>query len=172
MSTSGLDFAARYAGQTGFGGLRAGLSGTYVFDYDYSILPAAPEVDHVDEFNSIGSPLRFRARGELGVDIADFSATAFINYSNGYDFPRSLLPAAAPARFERVDSYTTVDLTLGYEFASEGLMDGLRTTLSVQNVLDEEPPLVLNGGASPILFDPTNASVLGRLVSLQVTKRW
>jgi hypothetical protein len=44
--------------------------------------------------------------------------------------------------------------------------------LSIQNLLDEEPPLVINGGASPILFDPTNASALGRLVSLQVSKEW
>jgi iron complex outermembrane recepter protein len=143
-----------------------------VFNYDYSILPGAPEVDYVNEFNSIGSPLRFRARSELGVDVGGLSATAFVNFSNGYDFPRSLLPAAAPVRYEHVDSYLTLDTTFSYDFTGSSMLDGLRTTLSIQNVLDEEPPLVLNGGSSPILFDPTNASVLGRLVSLQVTKRW
>lgn len=170
LETSGVDFVVRYAGNTGFGGLRAGLSGTYVFNYDYSILPSAPVIDYVNEFNSIGSPLRFRARAELGVDVGGFSATAFVNYSNGYDFPRALLPATAPARYESVDSYTTLDTTFSYDFA--GTLDGLRAALAIQNVLDEEPPLVLNGGSSPILFDPTNASVLGRLISLQVSKRW
>jgi len=172
LETSGIDFAVRYDGRADFGGWRAGASGTYVFNYDYSILPAAPVVDYVNEFNSIGSPLRFRARGELGVDVGGFSATAFVNYSNGYDFPRGLLPAAAPVRYERVDSFTTVDTTLSYEFAGEGAFGGLRTALAIQNVFDEAPPLVLNGGSSPILFDPTNASALGRLVSLQVTKQW
>jgi iron complex outermembrane recepter protein len=172
LETSGIDFAARYAGQAGFGGLRAGLSGTYVFNYDYSILPGAPTVDYVNEFNSIGSPLRFRARGEIGADIGEFSATAFVNYSNGYDFPRNLLPAAAPARYERVDSYLTVDTTFSYDFAGGAFTDGLRAALSIQNVFDEEPPLVLNGGSSSIQFDPTNASALGRLISLQMTNRW
>lgn len=172
LETSGIDFAVRYAGQLGFGGLRAGVSGTYVFNYEYSILPTAPVIDYVNEFNAIGSPLQFRARGELGVDIGGFSATAFVNYSNSYRFPRNLLPPAAPARYERVDSYTTVDATLAYEFANGTAFEGMRLALSVQNLFDEDPPLVVNGGPSPILFDPTNASALGRLVSLQMTKRW
>jgi iron complex outermembrane receptor protein len=172
LETSGIDFSIRYIDQLGFGGLRAGLSGTYVFNYDYSILPTAPIVDYVNEFNAIGSPLRFRARGELGIDIGGFSATAFVNYSNGYDFPRALLPAAAPAQYERVDSYTTVDTTLSYDFGSGSALDGLRVALSVQNLFDEDPPLVINSGPSPILYDPTNANVLGRLASLQVSKRW
>ena len=173
LKTSGIDLNARYDHATGWGTVRGGVIGTYVFNYKYSILPGAPEVDYVNEFNTIGSPLRFRARGEIGADVGGFSGTAFVNFQNAYRFPRALLPAGAPSQYERVKAYTTFDATLSYDTgAGGGLLGGLRLTLTAQNLFDRDPPLVINGGGSPILFDPTNASALGRLVSVQVTKKW
>lgn len=175
LKTRGLDLSARYVRDLGPVTLRAGAIGTYVLNFDYSILPGAPSVDYVNQFSAIGSPLRLRGRGELGLDAGGLSATAYVNYSNRYSFPRSLLPAAAPDRFTHVASYTTVDLTVSYDTGSSSdlsLLRNLRISASAQNLFDKAPPLVLNGGASPILYDPTNASALGRLISIQVTKKW
>jgi iron complex outermembrane recepter protein len=175
LDTSGVDFSARYVHEGGWGTARLGVIGTYVFNYDYSILPGAPVADFVNEFSSLGSPLRFRARGEAGWDKGGFSITAFANYQNSYRYPRSLLPAAAPAQFERVRAHTTFDLTASYDTGEEvgsALLRDLRFTLAVQNLFDRDPPFVLNSGNNPILFDPTNASALGRLISVQLSKKW
>jgi outer membrane receptor protein involved in Fe transport len=72
-----------------------------------------------------------------------------------------------------VDSWTTVDLNVSYETRSDSLehwLDGLRVALSVQNALDQDPPFVnRNFGLG---FDPTNASIFGRYVTVQVAKKW
>jgi outer membrane receptor protein involved in Fe transport len=85
--------------------------------------------------------------------------------------PRIFLPTGVGAQYQKVSSYTTVDLHLGYAFQAEaGPLAKLSLALDVQNLLDEDPPLVLNGGAFPIRFDPANASPYGRLVTLSLRK--
>jgi len=49
-------------------------------------------------------------------------------------------------------------------------LDGVDIALSVQNLLDEDPPF--HNNPQGFGFDPANATILGRVVSLQLTKRW
>ena len=72
-----------------------------------------------------------------------------------------------------IDSLTTFDLTLryGFEDTGSGLLDGLAFSVSVQNLFDADPPLVVNTGGTPVRFDPSYSSSLGRFISFTLTKK-
>jgi iron complex outermembrane receptor protein len=45
----------------------------------------------------------------------------------------------------------------------------VRLSLNGQNLTDEDPPIVLNGASG---WDSTNASPIGRFLSVEISKRW
>ncbi|NJO13280.1 MAG: TonB-dependent receptor [Gammaproteobacteria bacterium] len=95
---------------------------------------------------------------------AAWNVSAFINHQDGY---RDAVTNRG------IESWTTADLQLGYT-APAGInawMDGLRVALSVQNILDDEPPFFDNP-VGFVGYDPENATNLGRFVSLQINKSW
>jgi iron complex outermembrane receptor protein len=168
IDAQGIDFSVRRDLETSMGMLRVGASGTYVMKWDVAPVVGAPQTDLVNTFSY---PLEFVARGELGLTKGGFGSTLFVNYRNGYDMPRIFLPTGVSTAYEKVDSYTTLDLHLAYNFADEGgVLSKLSIAVDVQNLTDEDPPLVLNGGAFPIRFDPANASPYGRMVTLSLRK--
>ena len=79
-----------------------------------------------------------------------------------------------PAR--SVDSFTTVDLSLSYtaDERAPAWSQGIQVQLTVENLFDQDPPFVENlSGANALYgFDPVNASPVGRLVALRVSKAW
>ena len=91
---------------------------------------------------------------------------------------RDTVRTSAPAR--RVDSWTTVDINIGYRVdGGAGWLANTQVNLGINNALDERPPFVNQyemptGGvdSGALGYDPANASLLGRQVSLQVVKRW
>jgi iron complex outermembrane receptor protein len=90
--------------------------------------------------------------------------TAFANFTNAYT-------NATLATRPEVGSYTTFDLTAQYDI---GKLLGeqykeLRAALSVQNMLDRDPPYVQN---ATLAFDPQNASAMGRFVSLNLSYKF
>ncbi|HEY5809201.1 MAG TPA: TonB-dependent receptor [Povalibacter sp.] len=136
--------------------ISAGLDGTYFTKLTAAAAPGAPQIDVL---NTLNFPQRFRARGELGWRLGAFNTTAFVNYTNAYD-----QAGVTPVR--SIDSYTTLDLHLGYDFTN--VVDGLSAALDVQNLLDEEPPFVnISGG-----YDPQSANPLGRLVAFSLRMHW
>jgi iron complex outermembrane receptor protein len=69
-----------------------------------------------------------------------------------------------------VKSWTTVDASATWapEEGPAWLKD-LRVTLSATNLFDKDPPVVLNGTFS---WDTQAHSALGRMVAVEVSKRW
>lgn len=169
VKTDGLDISLNYRLETDWANFRFGAMGNYVFSYNSSPVPAAPSRNQVNNF---GYPARFAGKLELGMDKGGFSATAFINYVNQRTITRDYLPAAVPDQYLNISPNTTVDLTLSYRFEGESswLTKGLGVSLSVINLFDKDPPLVVNAGDRPIRFDSSYASSLGRFVSIQVSK--
>ena len=51
-----------------------------------------------------------------------------------------------------------------------GLLDGTAVSLTVQNLFDRDPPFY--DAPEGIAYDAANANVLGRFISLQLTKAW
>jgi iron complex outermembrane recepter protein len=139
---------------------RTGLDVAKILDLTRSTAPGLPFLDVLDTFSN---PVDLQARASLNWKLGGFAANFYLNYIDSY-----INTAVAPQ--VDVDDYRTVDAALSYRFgAGLGALEDLSVTLSGQNILDEEPPVVLNGAFS---WDNQNVSPLGRFVSVIVEKRW
>ena len=161
---SGLDADIRYAFDAFGGEAEIGASGSYIFRIDQAYTPTAPVNKVVDV---LGNPVDLRIRGHAFWSNAHWSASLFVNYLDSY----ANLTNAAP---QRVHSWTTLDAQIGYRLPQkDGPLAGLRVALSATNLLDRDPPFAAyNLGVSITGYDPENASPLGRVVSLELTKTW
>ena len=118
--------------------------------------------------NSINNPVDLRLRGHGGWTSGSFSALASVNYVCGYE--NTIVSPAG-----HVDAWTTVDAQIGYRFeAKGGALHGVSLALSATNLFDKDPPYAAFSfnGITAVGYDPQNASPLGRVVSLQLTKAW
>lgn len=166
--TKGFDLSANYTQPTSWGDLRYGMQSNIVMSYKTAVVSTQPVEEKVNYF---GYPLRFRGRGEFGVDYGNFSATAFVNYTNSYKIETQF--SASPYH-TKIDSYTTIDLSFVYRIGDELNWKPAENTslvFGVQNLFDATPPLVLNYGSPGVKFDNSNASSLGRFLTFQITKK-
>jgi iron complex outermembrane recepter protein len=167
---SGLNFSAKYNFPTVCGQFNASLSGTYLLSDRLETATLAP---WFDVKNTIGEPTTWKVRGGLGWARNGFTSSITINHVNGYQ--NTLFNPSRP-----IASWTTTNFHLSYNTgaATSYVLRNLRVSLDIQNLTDERPPYVqiptadLLPGQNPIPFDGTNASAVGRLVSIQVTKDW
>jgi outer membrane receptor protein involved in Fe transport len=110
---------------------------------------------------------KFKARAGLSWQRGGFSATGIANYIAAAK-DTGVVPNAD------IGSWTTFDATLAYRFSSQsGLKRGAKIVLSASNLFDRNPPYTASGtpGLDPH-FDSTNASIVGRFVSLTLAKAW
>src|SRR6185312_15903965 len=143
------------------------LSGTWFTKYDVRFTPTGQTFD---ERNIIGFPPALRLRGNLGWTAGPWDAQLFVNFVNAYTNTE-----ATPA--QRVSAYTTLDLNLVYDFgvAFPGRWTkGLQLTFNMLNLANSDPPYVdipisPNGGGG---FDPNVANPIGRLISVQLQKKF
>jgi outer membrane receptor protein involved in Fe transport len=164
LHTRGVDAELAYLLGTRWGKLRASLDGTYTMDQEQRIVPAAPALDLVD---TVGNPPRLRLVGSLSWSQMRWTVQGTVNYTGAYRDP-----GAAPAR--RVDSWTTLDVNIGYRFGESRRLSDSQLNLGINNALDQRPPFVnqLDLASGTLGYDPANASLLGRQISLQVVARW
>ncbi len=160
VTVRGLDLESQYKLSTGIGAFKFHVEGTYMFDYDAVVTPSAPVVNEVD---TVGKPLSVRLRGGVSWGFHGWNVNAIVNHDGSYHDP-----SFTPAR--RVSPWTTVDAGVGYLFPDEsGWLSGLQLMVNATNVFNTEPPFVneaLEG------YDPANASLVGRTVSVQIVKSW
>jgi len=163
--TSGVDLALDQAIDTTRGKWAFGLQGTYVLNFDQQITKTAPVYDYVD---TVGYPLKLRLVAHLSWSYRYWTVLTTVNHTGAYQDPGSV-----PAR--RVDSWTTVDLNLGYRIDDgQGWMAHTQCNLGVNNLFDQAAPFVnqYDPFSGNFGYDAANASLLGRQVSLQFVKRW
>ena len=160
IKSDALDLQASYTFETALGRFTPGVLGSYTFKYDRSVISGGPMTDFV---GFIEYPQRVRARGYLRWNKGGLRATGFLNYIDSYTNNR-VLPS------QDVASYTTLDLTLGYD-TPEGnaLLDNVSLSLDARNVLNRAPPFTLVGTQ---LYDSTAASPIGRMIALDIVKRF
>lgn len=164
VKQSGLDAEISYRFPAFGGEAEIGASGAYIFHIRQALTPSAPVVDVVD---ILGNPVDLRVRGRSNWSNERWSLSLFINHLDSYTNLTNPEP-------QKVSSFTTVDAQIAYRFPQTGgPLAGLRMALSATNLLDTRPPFtVYNLGLLATGYDPDNASPLGRIVSLQVTKTW
>ncbi|MFK0299568.1 TonB-dependent receptor domain-containing protein [Brevundimonas sp. NPDC090276] len=152
VEVRGLDFAGSWPVRLGAGELTFDVSASYLFDYDQQNTPAAP-LRSVRGLVGYPSKLRSRAgatwtRGEVFAGMSWSHVAAYEDREG-----------------TRIDAWNTADLQLGWDRG-----DGLRALFNVQNLFDADPPFY--DSTSGVGFDPGGADPLGRVVSLQLIKRW
>lgn len=159
----GMDLSTQYTIDSATGQLVFSFNGSYLFDYKVA---ASPEVAPADVVDQIYRPvdLNLRASGSWSRDM--LTVFAAVNYADSY--ADTLTDPENPIG---IDSWTTVDLTLAYggrDLPGDSLFDRLRLSLTVQNLLDQDPPFVATSDG--LNFDYANATPLGRFVSFGFTK--
>ena len=161
--TSGFDLQLDYGTDTPFGRLDAGINANQIMDFTQQ---AAAGTATVETLNTYLNPVDLTLRGHASLSRGGFTASAFVNYIDSYQVDHT-------DGAEGISSWTTVDATLSYDFGARqaGWLSGVGLALSVTNLFDEAPPVSpSNGGYSLTAYDPTNASPLGRFVTIEVRK--
>lgn len=165
---SGFDLQGGYVlPVTWIGTWSVGMSGSWFTQYDVRFTPSGPTFD---ERNVIGFPPALRLRGNVGLAAGPWDAQLFVNFVNSYTNTE-----ATPT--QKVGAYTTLDLNVVYDFGvafQDRWLQGLQAELHVLNIANTDPPYVNipispNGGGG---FDPNAANPIGRLVSLQLQKKF
>jgi iron complex outermembrane receptor protein len=155
----GLDLTSSFQFATSLGEITLGADATYLFTYDFAVTQlAAP----VDQAGNINYPVKFRGRayGSWARDgfAAELSVSRVDSYTNNL--------AAVP---QSVAAWNTVDLHLGYDFPQmSGALSGVAVGFDASNLFDADAPFVNIQTA----FDPGQASALGRLLSVSLSKRF
>jgi outer membrane receptor protein involved in Fe transport len=163
----GIDGRASYAMETDAGAFTGSIDASYLLHYRETLVPGAAAISRR---NTPYYPAAFRSRVGLSWEKAGWSTSAFANYVGKY---RDNRIANSP---RSVNDWLTVDFQIAYR----PKVDFLRSTsisLSVQNLFDRAPPFVRNDNLidSPNYgqnYDASNASALGRYVSLRLSTEW
>ena len=168
--TNGFDLAVSYTMKFLGGDLSFGAHATRTFEYEQRAFANASAISLVD---TVLFPADLKARTHIGLQREKWSARLNVNYVDEYQNP---FDEENPT----VDSWTTADLLFFYEAPAEasGILNGVRVSFTVSNILDEDPPFVAPQVVSntsiqfPIGFDPANANPFGRSIDIQISKRW
>ncbi len=161
--TSGLDLQVSYETDTDAGHLSASLNGNYILDF---VQRASDTTPAVETLNTLYYPVDLQMRGQVALARGNLTSSLFLNYVDSYATDKT---AAA----SRIDSWTTVDLSLSWAFepSTPGWLSGSALSLSVTNLFDKMPPRTPPlTGFTITGFDPANASPLGRFVALELRK--
>jgi len=165
VTTRGVDAALDYFFDSANGKWSLGVNGTYTFDQKQQITPTAPVFDFV---NTVGNPIQLRLVGHVSWSLKGWIVQTTVNHTASYRDPGSV-----PVR--RVASWTTVDVNVGCRVEGGlGWRANTQFNLGMNNALDQRPPFVnqFDLFSGTLGYDPANATLLGREVSLQVVKRW
>jgi iron complex outermembrane recepter protein len=157
------------------------LSGAYGMDTDKGRLTIRGSVSWLDSSQqttasqgsfdlagSIYNPARINGRIGAVWNQGGLSASAFANYTGGV---REDFWSAGIAK--KTASFTTVDATVNYRTGDRpDIWSGLEFSLSAQNLFNRDPSLFAFTSIYVPRYDATNTSVIGRYVSVSVSKHW
>jgi iron complex outermembrane recepter protein len=165
---AGVDLTAAYEFDALFGhvGLSTRAQGLLTNRYEAS--PGSPSESVL---NSFAEPAKWKGQANIAWHRGGFTALSRLNFVNQYQ--NTLFTPS-----QKIVAWETVDLNLSYKTDAGGVLKDLTTALSITNLADRKPPYAvlppssLLPGQVRIPFDPVNSSPLGRVIGLQVTKRW
>jgi iron complex outermembrane receptor protein len=165
----GLDLDFGYEFETGAGRFNVDLNATRILKNKVRVTALAAETDDLDRMN-----VPVSKRGRLGTawNHGPWTANLALNYVGSYvnDLPITIAGVTQPKA--TIPAWKTVDFGMSYSVArGAGLFAGVRMAINVQNLFDRDPPVVLStNNNAAFAFDPQNANVLGRVISLQASK--
>lgn len=156
----GLDLSGAYDVRLGpVDRLAVSAEGTLLLDYIQQVTPNAVPVSLLD---TGGEPVSFKGRATASWSHGPVQATLSVNYVSGYH------EAALGGR--PVSSWTTADLQILWRPTDIRMLEKTSLALNILNIADSAPPFYETALGTG--YDPANANPLGRVVSLQLIKRW
>jgi iron complex outermembrane recepter protein len=163
VKTDGVDFKILQRWDTSAGELSANLQATYVLHFKQT---QAPGDDFISYRNTPHYPTALRLRSVFRWENQWLSVSPALNLQSSYTDTTSI-----PNR--PVGAWTTWDLVVAYKASQLDDLIGGNTTVSLRglNVFNKQPPF-LNNNVSFVGFDPENADLLGRRVSLRLEHEW
>jgi iron complex outermembrane receptor protein len=154
LETSGVDMGFSYTMRgTAAGNFRFGVDATYIDKYDSLVIEGTDVLEVAGTYDrQYGNYAKWRGTASVGWALEPFSALVSARYIHSLEL---LDPDGAPGIQPALDipSATYVDLSFGYTW-----QDNTRIQLSVDNVTDEEPPIlyqnnVLNSNTDVSTYD-------------------
>lgn len=162
VDTNGFDVLVNYAIPMATGRLNIGFNANHIDKIATIFSPGAPAFDYID---TVGNPASWRFRTTGAYSAGRFDAALAVNYTGSYEDT-----GATQAR--DVGATVTVDGNLRYSLPDDdSALGNLVFTLSVVNLFNRAPPYV-SASAAGTHYDPANADPLGRMISVEVGKRW
>jgi iron complex outermembrane recepter protein len=183
---SGIDLNSSYSFDTGFGDWRVGLQVAWIETYEVEIPVSgggSRTIDGVGNYNStnpVARPLpEFKVNGTLNWAMGSHRAFLIAKYVDEIDTDvpagtRGFFAAtatlggnghlASDMRDDTIESMTTVDLQYSYSFGENWFMNDSSVAIGVQNMFDEEAPVIANVTA----YDGTLHDGRGRIFFLRV----
>jgi outer membrane receptor protein involved in Fe transport len=162
MRSRGLDLTGNWAFEIGRNRLQLSMMSTYLLGLDCKTSAMGQRVRLVD---TAFHPVDFRFQGGLSWESGPYASSLLMSFYDSY-VNNTVTPEQSVSGWQTVDAFLSFD---------SGKSDALATflgravfSMSVNNVMDRDPPR-LDGNLD---YDPTNASPLGRSLSVRVMKHW
>ncbi len=153
---SGIDASAVHSMQIGDTSVTLDASASYLLDYKIQISSASPMQSVVGR---AGYPARLRGRMGVTWNWTSLSGALHLNHVSDY----------ADITGRRIDAWNTIDTQVAWAPESRW-MQGATIALTAQNLLDEDPPFY--NASIGLGYDPGQTTPLGRVIALQLIKRW
>jgi iron complex outermembrane recepter protein len=159
----GLDFDTSYHFDTPIGLLNLQAMVSVVVTENAQYTSSSPVVSRL---NTIGYPVAWRGRGAVTWMNGPWVANLYMNYVGSYKNTTPLNNTVST----HVSDWITYDAGVTYTFDDDlfNELKGTRLSVNAQNLFDRDPPLVLTNTYTS--YDPEQANILGRIVTLQLTK--
>jgi len=157
LKVRGIDMQAAYGANALGGRLTFTANASWMLDYKQALTPAAPFADLV---GLATFPAKFRGRLTTDWSRDPFTLGLALNHLSG----------AKDSLGTSIGSQTTVDLHARVETSKASWTHGVALALSIRNLFDKAPPFYDN--PIGLGYDATNADVIGRFVSLQISRSW
>jgi iron complex outermembrane recepter protein len=156
VRVNGLDLQVGNDWPLGSGRLTVDGQASWILGYESRTTPLAP-VEQVAGL--VGYPSKLR--GQLGVawSVGPFRIGAQWKY----------VDSVRDRRDQKIAAWSTIDAVASWSLRPEE-EGGLEMQLGLQNLFDKDPPFY--DSSTGIGFDPGQANLLGRVVSLQLIRRW
>ncbi|GGD84501.1 hypothetical protein GCM10011515_00260 [Tsuneonella deserti] len=163
QTAHGIDVLASYATSIG-PGQQLTFSANVAYLKSEQQLAAGQPVEPLA--GTIFNPPHWRGQGSASWSGGPLTLTAALSYIGGVRDTRF-----SPAR--GIDGMTMLDLTARYRVEGTGSpLEGTEFALSVQNLLNDKPDPISVGAPYQTPYDSTNYSPIGRLLAIEVRKKW
>jgi iron complex outermembrane receptor protein len=174
IKTSGIDFGVNYRWDANFAILNFALNGNYTISNKFQATPTSIDRECVGFYSISCGPIApewswvFRTTASLptGTDI-----TLRWRYIGGVELEPLVNPATVFDDYESIGAYSYIDLAFAQQVG-----DNLRLTLSIDNLLNKEPPVVGNTIGSTAFNSgntyPTSYDAIGRKYRIGLNLRF